>query len=424
MSENVDVLIVGGGASGLMAAIASAGVQGVSRVVLAEKMPRVGKKLLATGNGRCNFTNVNADDMSFYKSGRPETVARVLARFTRGDTERFFNSVGVSARTEDGRLYPYSLLAGAVVDALRFEAGRLGVKTVTDTPVTVVEYGGGRYRAAGFAAKSLVVATGGMASPSLGSDGSGYAILTGFGHAKTAVFPALTQLVTEKAAIRGLSGIRVTAKAALYTGGVLAADGTDELLFTDYGLSGPLALSLSREASAYLNALPEAENCGVTLDLFPEMDKEELLAKLLDRRRNHAEWAAEELFLGLAHKRVGLAVMRAAGIAHTGLCGGFAQEDILSAAEFAKAYPITVTGTRGFADAQVTCGGIALDDFAPDTLSSRLSPGLFACGEVLDADGQCGGFNLQWAWSSGYAAGRGAGLFAARADARIDRQRL
>lgn len=406
MAKTYALCVIGGGASGLMAALAAVKLQGFPDVVLLEGQARVGKKLLATGNGRCNFSHREACDLSRYHSGCPETVEAVLSRSKPENTLRFFEALGIPAREEDGRLYPYSLQAGAVVDVLRYEAARLGVEIRTETPVKTIQTRNGLYIAGDVSAKRLIVATGGMASPALGSDGSGYALLEAFGHRRTPLFPALTQLVTTRPEIKGLSGVRIEVEATLLVCGKEARREREELMFTDYGLSGPLALALSREASS---ALAEGiMDVRAVIDLFPDMDGATLRGYLQERIKSRPERPLEDLFLGLLHKRLGLALLRIAELPPAAAHGSLKPREIDALVHLAKAYPITITGTRGFTDAQVTCGGIDLSGFVPETLESRFSPGLYACGEVLDVDGDCGGFNLQWAWSSGAVAGMGA----------------
>ncbi|MCL2030798.1 MAG: aminoacetone oxidase family FAD-binding enzyme [Oscillospiraceae bacterium] len=407
------VCVIGGGASGLTAAVAAARALGEPGVVVLERLPRAGKKLLSTGSGRCNLSHREAGDPARYHSaespatGGAETVARVLGRFGVRETLDFFEDIGIPVREDGrGRLYPYSLQAGAVVDALRFEAARLGAEIRPDTPVRRLAREGGVYRAGEVLARRVIVAAGGMASPSLGSDGSGYALLEGFGHTRTAVFAGLTQLTAGREAIPGLDGIRVEAGATLRIRGRAAASARDELLFTAYGLSGPLALSLSRSVSALGG---EMSDVVLEADLLPDMDAAALAARLAERAEKRPEWPLENLFLGLLHKRAGLAVLRAAGLSPAALCGGLDGGGARRLASAVKAYRIPLTGTRGFGEAQVTCGGVRPGEFDPGTLESRLSPGLYACGEILDVDGSCGGFNLQWAWSSGWVAGTSAG---------------
>ena len=405
------VCVIGGGASGLTAAIAAARApEGRGGVAVLERLPRAGKKLLATGSGRCNLSHRGADDPARYHSADPEsaeTIARVLSRFGVRRTLDFFEEIGIPAREDArGRLYPYSMLAGAVVDALRFEAAHLGVELIPDTPVRRLTREGDVYRAEGISARRVVVAAGGMVSPSLGSDGSGYALLEGFGHTRTPLFAGLTQLTAEREAVKGLGGVRVEVGAKLRIRGEAAASARDELLFTNYGLSGPLALTLSRAVSALGGV---CSGVWLETDFLPDMEAGELARRLEARAKKRPEWPLENLFVGLLHKRVGLAVLRAAGVSGQGVCEGLDTAGAVSLASVAKAYRIPLTGTRTFGEAQITCGGIRLSEFDPDTLESRLAPGLHACGEVLDIDGDCGGFNLQWAWSSGWVAGMGAG---------------
>ena len=394
------LIILGAGASGLMASLTAA--RAGAQVTLLERLPRAGKKLLATGNGRCNLSNRRAMELEFYHSAHPDRLRAVLSAFSLEDTLAFFEDIGLPVRAEGDQLYPHSLLAGAVVDALRFEAAALGVELCTEQAVTAIERSRGGFRVAGRSCARVIVATGGQASPHLGSDGSGYRLLAALGHTRSKLFPGLVQLVADKAAIKGLSGVKITPRIRLLADGARLQETESELLFTDYGLSGPAALALSRAVGIRMG-----KPCTAALDLLPEWEEAHLAETLRHRLTRHAALPAEEWLLGLLHKRLTLALLRRLDIAPSIPLGTLTAPEAAVLARLAKSYEIPVSGTRGFQDAQVTCGGILLSEFTA-SLESRLCPGLYACGEVLDADGDCGGFNLQWAWSSGAVAGRSA----------------
>ncbi len=401
--KHTDCLIVGGGASGLMAAIAAKRTAPAMRVTLLEGGSRVGKKLLTTGNGRCNLTNANVT-LSRYRGGDLALAGRVLAGFDRDATEAFFTSLGVPLREEgnQGKLYPHSRQAASVVDVLRFECDRLGVETLVEQKVERLTADGVATAAETYSADRVILACGGKAAPRTGSDGSGYALLRQAGHSVTPVTPAIVPIRTETEPIRVVKGLKTDAVVTAVAGGESRRE-TGEVLFTEYGLSGPPILQLSSLIAAY--------GAGqVTLDLLPEKSEDWLMSYL--RRRQKAAYGdvAENLFLGLLHKRIGMAVLKRCGIGPNDSAASLKDTALRIVARTAKAFRLTATGVCGWDAAQVTAGGVPLSEF-DDTLMSRRRPGLFACGEVLDVTGDCGGFNLQWAWSSGYVAGRSAAVW-------------
>ena len=348
---------------------------------------RVGRKLLATGNGTCNITNRDLAPRH-YHGGDPHFSKPALAAFTDRDTVAFFASIGVDCVAEpDGRMYPRSRQAGSVLDCLRMAAQEAGAVLHTDCPVTAI-----RPQKHGFVldtpqgavtAHYVLVAAGGAASPSLGGGNDGYALLTALGHTRTPLFPTIVQLRTDTTFVKAVKGIRVDAGVTL-TGGGKTARSAGEVLFTEYGLSGPAVMAISRLA-----------------DLPPDK-----VAALVQQRRRFAAREAGDLLTGLLHKRVGQTLLRAAGISLSTPVGALTDDDAARVAALMKRWTLPVTGTQGLSAAQATAGGIDTRGFDPATLQSRLVPGLYAAGEVLDVDGDCGGYNLQWAWSSATAAAR------------------
>ena len=395
------VLVIGGGAAGLTAAVCAAR-QG-AKVTVLEKMDRVGKKLLATGNGRCNVMN-----MGPFRYHGDEAFARaVLSHADTGRVLAFFESLGLSLREEEqGRVYPASGLSSSVLDVLRLGLLRHRVDTFFGVPVTRIERLPGGWAAfAGdkrYVADALVIAGGGKASPKLGSDGSAYALLTSQGHRLIAPRPAITQLKTETEPIRGLSGIRVQAEVWLSWNGKTSAREQGEILFTDYGISGVAAMQLARDsqgAMLHINFLPAIRMGG------------EQLPKKLERRAElFGDAPLEQFFAGLMHGRLGMALFKRAGIGPLSRpCSSLLSKEISILAGFLPDFPLSVTGVQGFDSAQATAGGIDTRDFDPLTMASRLAPGLYAAGEVLDVDGDCGGFNLLFAWACGILAGENSG---------------
>ncbi len=400
MEKEGRVLVAGGGAAGLTAAVCAAR-QG-ARVTLLEKMDRVGKKILATGNGRCNLWNTGP---LCYPGGEAFAKA-VLSHADINRVAGFFDSLGLSLREEEEhRVYPASGLASSVLDVLRLGCDRHNVQTVCGAAVTRLEKCSGGWAAfAGdvrYEADAVIVAGGGKASPKLGSDGSTYALLTAQGHRLVKPRPALTQLRTETEPIRGLNGIRAAAEVSLIRDGRMLAKEQGEILFTEYGISGVAAMQLARDA----------EKSVLHINLLPaiHIGREELADRLQSRAMLFESAPLEQFFLGWLHARLGMALFKRAGIGPLSrLCGSLAGAELSVLAGLIADFPLAVTGINGFENAQVTAGGIDTKEFDPATMASRLAPGLYAAGEVLDVDGGCGGFNLLFAWASGILAGTNA----------------
>ena len=396
--------IVGGGASGLCAAVCAGRSGGFDRVLLLERGPRVGKKLLATGNGRCNLTNrfFSPENYRCRKGSAPDFVKPAFAAFGLTETLAFFESLGIVPYEEDGgKLYPRSLQAAAVLDALRLEAEALGTEILCDTEVTELRptaegflllTANGRFRA-----NRVLIAAGGPASPKLGGSDSGAKLLERLGHKVTPLIPSIVQLKTQTDSIRPLTGIKFTGNVTLVCGQEHFTE-TGEVLFTEYGLSGPPVMQLSCRAGRMLH---QGRSPELFLDLAPEYGEAGLFQFLARRAEERPRVLLENYLVGMFHKRVGQTALKAAGIAPLSRkAGSLSAQEIQALAAQLKGWRLPVTGTMGLGNAQVTAGGADLSGFDPETLESRLVSGLFACGEVLDIDGDCGGFNLQWAWSS------------------------
>lgn len=394
IADTSDLLILGGGASGLAAAIEAAHTGGVSVAVL-EKLDRVGKKILVTGNGRCNLLHLHASPADY---NDPAFVSRVFAQYDVQSDLDFFRSLGLLTTADsEGRVYPHSLAASSVLDVLRLECRRLGVRLLCGEKAETLEKTdegflvNGRYRA-----KCVIVACGGQAASVHGSDGSGYALLRSAGHTVTPLRPALVQLRTPADFVRPLKGLRTPAHLTLHAanGQTHTADG--ELLFTDYGLSGIAAMELSRFAS---------DGAQIQIDFLPQYDASQILSVLRRTRDTDGERPAEQLLTGVVHSRIGLALLRqTVSQKLSAPCRTLTDAQLSAVVGALKGFTLPLFGTKGFADAQVTAGGADVSAFS-DTLESSLMPGLFACGEILDIDGKCGGYNLTFAWSSGRLAG-------------------
>jgi len=392
-----DTVIVGGGAAGLTAAVLL-GRRGFS-VLLLEKAPRVGKKLLATGNGTCNITNANATPDRYH--GGKGLAQAVIRQFSPLDTVAFFNSLGVSCvKRPDGKYYPRCEQAAAVLDQLRMEAAANGVTEQCDTTVTAISPQKDGVTVitdnGSFAAKTVLVCTGGAASPQLGGSVDGYTLLTALGHTKTPLFPSIVQLRTDITFIKAMKGLRADATVTVKTDTVSRSD-TGEVLFTEYGLSGPAVMQVSRVVGDWERQKKGA--CTVTLDLFPDM-RDTDLAATLSRRRDLKGRTLENLLTGFVNKRIGQTAVRAAGLSLTDPVNTLHDDEIVTLAKLLKHWEFPVLGTKGFTGAQVTAGGITANEFDPATMESCYQKGVFAAGEVIDVDGDCGGFNLQFAFAS------------------------
>ncbi len=398
------VLILGGGASGMAAAIEAA-TRGAA-VTLLERQSRLGRKLLATGNGRCNLSNLHAAP-EHYHGADPDFPRPALSRFPATDTLDWFCGLGLLTATEaTGRVYPFSDQANSVLDVLRFALDRLGVRVETSREATKVwrRRDGFLLKTADgdFAGDKLIAAAGGAAGGQLGGSTLGHALLETLGHHRTALSPALVQLTVEGGATRALKGVRAQAVVEVLDGEACLSRSAGELQFTETGVSGPVVFEVSRAASVHGPGLL------LRLDLAPQLDRAALLALLRSRRDKLPDLTADDLLTGMLHNRLGRVLVKAAGIAAREPLFALDDAALARVADSVKAYALRYTGTQGFDRAQVTAGGIDTREFDPETLESRRCPGLYACGELLDVDGDCGGYNLQWAWSSGRLAGASA----------------
>lgn len=396
-----DVIIIGGGAAGLCAAVAVKQKNPALSVRLLEALPRVGKKLAATGNGRCNITNKNIAK-EYYHGKNTDFAVYALSRFRGKKTEEFFHSIGVDFVFEEDKGYPASLQAASVVDCLRFAAEELGVILCTEARVTNIQLSGKLFKViAGnlnFLAENVIIAAGLLSGGDrLGSDGQMLTLLKKAGFKTVKTYPAIVQLKTEPEIVRQLKGIKVNAEVSLKSGEKLLRREYGEVLFCDYGLSGPPILQVSG-ASANL------QNPVISLDLMCSKSLENLIAELCDRITILGGRNADEFFTGMMNKRLGQVIIKTAGYKLNLPVSAFDKNAAQKIAALIKNFSFTVTGNTGFINSQVTSGGLDTEQFDPKTMMSRDYKGLYAIGEILDIDGDCGGFNLQWAWSSAFCA--------------------
>lgn len=395
-----DILIIGGGAAGLAAAVSARKTNKDVAIAILEKSDRVAKKIHATGNGRCNYTNLDVKKDFFY--GDEKFVEAVLAKFSSEDAIAFFKELGIMPRFEEGRVYPVSNQASAVAESLRLYLIENNVDFICDVKATDIEKANNGFIVNGFFAKRVIVATGGKASPNLGSDGSGYKLLEKFGHTVTKLKPALVSLKTENEMTKPLKGVKVFARVTLWDRDKKVKSDMGEILFTDYGVSGIPVMQISRFAQK-----------GMTLeiDMLPQLSKEEVIGEIYDRVYKLPEREGGDLFMGLVNKKLAVPLLKYAGIPKTTVkAKNFTDKNILKCGEFLKSTKLMVLGDNGFNNAQVCAGGVKLNEFSYETMESKKVKGLYAAGEILDCDAICGGYNLHWAWATGTLAGKSSAI--------------
>lgn len=398
MPKRFDVAVVGGGAAGLTAAI-SAARQGGS-VAVCDRMPRLGKKILVTGGGRCNLTNEGLSPSAFTATD-PGLVASVLGRFGKEDIRGFFKGLGLETRSEGDRVFPATNQASSVLKVLEMEIGRLGVTVEPGFEVVRVGHAGVSFSVEGrdgrrLEALSVVLAGGGLSYPALGSNGSAYELAGRFGHRLVAPVPSAVPVLAKDRMCHFLQGQKVGAVALALIGEKPAGRAEGEVLFTQYGLSGTAILDVSEGLSIAFHREGRADT-ALVLDLVPFMSEESLAVEF--RRRLRAGWPAADLAAGILPEKFAPVIS-----AMTAAPGGGGVAGTLAAGLKAKRF--TVSGTRGWNEAEFTSGGVDAREIDPRTLESKLRPGLFLAGEMLDVQGGRGGYNLAWAWSSGYVAGQ------------------
>lgn len=438
--------IVGGGAAGMTAAIAAARCG--AEVTILEGGERLGKKILSTGNGKCNLGNTELGE-AWYYTNDPSFLRARLEQFGTEETIAFFRSLGLMVKQVNGGLYPVSEQASSVLDVLRFEVRELGIRVLTGHPVTALtrEDGTGKLKVHTPGAQRgfdrVVLACGGKAAPKTGSDGSGYRLAKSLGHSLVPVVPALVQLKCREDWFPSVAGVRAKAAVTLgqRTDGMQAdrelmgrmpdaggqtdrglmgrtpvedsgqTDGTltetGEVQFTDYGISGIPVFQLSRAVNYALRERTEVE---IVLDFLPgRLCREwEYTGALLRERLSIAgSRTVEEYFAGTLNKKLMSLFIRLAGLRASEPVRNVPEEKLCRVLELCRGLTVHATGSKSFDSAQVCAGGVPLSELK-ETMESRKVPGVFFAGELLDVDGKCGGYNLQWAWCSGYLAGRAA----------------
>lgn len=400
------VLIIGGGAAGLVAAIAAA--RNGARVTVLEKMDRVGKKILATGNGRCNFTNINMD-LKFFHGNNVKFAQGILEDFNLEQCINFFEYLGIAHKVEEeGRVFPRSDQASSLLNVLRYELNKLGIREECNRQVVAIHKKGDKFHLHlknGQIIKGdrVVVAIGGRAAPQLGSMGEGHKLAEKLGHRITKVFPALVQLKLEADFLRRIQGVKFKGLASLALDNRILRQERGEILFTNYGISGPPILQLSRGAA---EELLKGNKPQLLLDIYPDFTRDELLDLINIRRAYQPQKNLEFSFVGLINNRLIPVILKEAGIEDSNIKSAqVSNKELANIVDILKEWTLTISGTQSWQNAQTTGGGVDVDQIDSKSLQSKLVKGLYFAGEVVDIDGDCGGYNLQWAWSSGYVAG-------------------
>lgn len=403
------ILIIGGGAAGLAAALRAAQTNPDAQITVLEGLDRVGKKILATGNGRCNLSNEFIMP-AHYHSQSPERLEQLLSAMDTARTLDFFESIGLYCTAEEmGRIYPYSKQAAMVLDVLRLALERSGIRIVCGCKITDIVRRKNRFTVTAadgtqFHGDRVILTTGGKAAPKQGTDGSGYPLARGFGHHFTNLYPCLVPLQCSSPVLKGLKGIRAVCRITLSCGRTRLSEELGELQFTDYGLSGIPALQLS----GYLDRLSDGESYSVSIDLFPDWSYDTLRTVIQQRICRCPGETLETFLLGMINKRILYAVMKTCALpplSHP--AASLSKKDIDRLLSALKGWKFPVTGTLSWDHAQVTGGGIPLTEI-DDSFASVKCPGLYLAGEILDVTGDCGGYNLHWAWCSGMTAGAAA----------------
>lgn len=448
--------IIGGGAAGMMAAIAAA--RGGAKVTLLEGNDRLGKKILSTGNGKCNLGNERLGIEDYY-TGCPDLLEKLLGQFGTADTISFFQGIGLMVKSRNGYLYPVCEQAAAVLDVLRYEVRAAGVEVATDFKAESIRLGrrarqfNVQGREGGRSFDRVILACGGKAVPKTGSDGSGYRLAEGLGHSLVPTVPALVQLRCREDCLKAVAGVRADAELSVCWQGKCISRERGELQLTEYGISGIPVFQLSRTVNYILlgknpgeagrggegdaslrhpdNATDQtaAGGCAsarrgekrrqgnkpkepgreveVVIDFLPDYTDSDFAAMCAGRRLLQGQRTVEEFFTGMLHKKLMTLFIKLAGLKATESVGEADERKLAKVFALCRHWSVHVVGSNPYDSAQVCAGGVPLDEVTEE-LESRLVPGLYFAGELLDVDGRCGGYNLQWAWCSGFIAGCGA----------------
>ena len=398
------VTVIGGGAAGMMAAITSA--REGARVTILEHKDRIGKKILSTGNGRCNFTNTYQTP-ACYRSDNRDFAWNIIQKFNVEKTISFFKELGIYPKDRNGYLYPYSDQAAAILEVLQIEVAKLDICVMTEINVLDIQPVKKGIRITTdkktITADSVILACGSKAAPVTGSDGSGYQLAKLFGHRIVPVLPALVQLRCAEKFYKSISGVRVQGTVEIYADDIFLASDRGEIQLTNYGISGIPVFQVSRYAA---KALYQKQSVTAVLNFMQDMNKDEFLSFLQERITLCPHKTLDEFFTGIFPKKLCELWIRLSRLPKEMRVSDLSGEQLEKLVLLIQHLRTHITETNSFEQAQICCGGVDTTEINPDTLESNYVPGIYFAGELLDVDGICGGYNLQWAWSSGYVAGK------------------
>ena len=398
------VAVIGGGAAGMMAAITAAR-EGV-KVTILEHKDRIGKKILSTGNGRCNFTNI-FQTPACYRSDNRDFAWNIIQKFNVEKTISFFKELGIYPKDRNGYLYPYSDQAAAILEVLQIEIAKLDICVMTEINVLDIQPVKRGIRVTTdkktITVDSVILACGSKAAPVTGSDGSGYQLAKLLGHRIVPVLPALVQLRCAEKFYKSISGVRVQGTVEIYADDIFLASDTGEIQLTNYGISGIPVFQVSRYAA---KAIYQKQSVTAVLNFMPDMNKDEFLSFLQERITLCPHKTLDEFFTGIFPKKLCELWIRLSRLPKEMRVSDLSGEQLEKLVLLIQHLRTHITETNAFEQAQICCGGVDTTEINPDTLESNYVPGLYFAGELLDVDGICGGYNLQWAWSSGFVAGK------------------
>lgn len=398
------VAVIGGGAAGMMAAITAAR-EGV-KVTILEHKDRIGKKILSTGNGRCNFTNTYQTP-ACYRSDNRDFAWNIIQKFNVEKTISFFKELGIYPKDRNGYLYPYSDQAAAILKVLQIEIAKLDICVMTEINVLDIQPVKRGIRVTTdkktITVDSVILACGSKAAPVTGSDGSGYQLAKLLGHRIVPVLPSLVQLRCAEKFYKSISGVRVQGTVEIYADDISLASDTGEIQLTNYGISGIPIFQVSRYAA---KAIYQKQSVTAVLNFMPDMNKDEFLSFLQERITLCPHKTLDEFFIGIFPKKLCELWIRLSRLPKEMRVSDLSGEQLEKLVLLIQHLRTHITETNAFEQAQICCGGVDTTEINPDTLESNYVPGIYFAGELLDVDGICGGYNLQWAWSSGFVAGK------------------
>ena len=398
--------IIGAGASGIMAAIKASALG--AKVTLFEKKDKIGKKILVTGNGRCNFSNLFLSE-EYYYTDDDEYLKRALNKFNNKDLIFFFTELGLLIKEKNGYLYPACEQASTVLDVLRNGLKKRNVNIITETNIVSATKKDGKFtlksdKKESFEFDSIIIATGGKASLSKGEEANGYKLCESFGHSVSKLYPALTQLKCDGINFKAVSGVKSDCILYLFVDDNLMMTQKGEALFTDYGISGIVSMQVSHYAAESLDSKHKVD---VVLDLIPGFEEKELKGFIIPKLLLSENQTCEEFFTGLLNKKLNNEIIKLNGLKPSAPISSYTQDEVVNAVLSMKELVLSVKGTNGFDSSQVTGGGVPTSEIN-DSFESKKVQGLYITGELLNVDGICGGYNLQWAFTSGAIAGEAA----------------